>query len=305
VKITFTLLWNCLTLLSLVHIQSLQSSSCQFVYLNETSLCFLCISSNRSRLVIFSAANKANHPIPVKSPIIPKCHLQTRATWVIHTALIPYPVQVKDSCQLTSASLYRTMAWEKQAPCQGKPCMSHASHLLPSKSLFLWVVKHFISIQYQLFLPPLLYFANYPHLPASLQACPITCVAIKPGLRLAVIDFTLVRIRAAQSWHWVLRSCSSVFIQRALSHQMTGYLFIAVCLAHKEKQLIGMCVALRHKKGKCLGPKKCLCSTNNVWFWAIYFWLCRWGRKWAEQCAVKTLTGLRFLEGKKIAKESL
>lgn len=257
------------------------------------------MSPKRSRLVIFSAANKANHPIPVKSPIIPKCHLQTRTTWVIHTALIPYSAQVKDSCKLSSASPWRTMAWEEQVPCQGKPCMSYASHLLPSKSLFLWVVKHSISIQYQLFLPPSLYFTNYPHLPTFLQACPVICVAIKPGLRLAVIDFTLVRIRTAQSWHWVLRSCSSVFIQRALSHQVTRYLFIAVCLAHKEKQLIGMCVALRHKKGKCLGPNKCLCSTNSVWFSAIYFWLCRWGRKCAEQWAVKTLTGLQFLKEKK------
>lgn len=104
-------------LLLLVHIQRLKSSSCQFIYLKETSLCFVCVSSKRSRvfclwqtkLTIWIQLN----PLFAKSlicwpnqPQYPRCNDSL--------------AQVKDSCQLTSVSLQWALSWEEQPLYQGK-----------------------------------------------------------------------------------------------------------------------------------------------------------------------------------------
>lgn len=80
-KIAFTLLWNGLTLLLLVHIQTLQSSSCLFILTKPH--CVLCVCDQKEARFL-SLANTANLLDPVKSPICQKLHLKAKATSIPH-----------------------------------------------------------------------------------------------------------------------------------------------------------------------------------------------------------------------------
>lgn len=130
-KIAFTPLWNGLLLLLLVHSQSLQSCSCQFIYLNKTSVCFVCVPSKRIRVLLLWQIKQSIwiqlNPLFAKSFICKPKQLQNphcsgsicwAGQWFLPANL---------SVTLVSSIMERT---PRESP------RLHTSHPLPARNLF-------------------------------------------------------------------------------------------------------------------------------------------------------------------------
>lgn len=217
-------------LLLLIHIQSLQSSSCQFIYLNKTSLCFVCVPSKRSRVLLLWQIKQTIriqlNPLFAKSFIckpkqLQNLHCSDSICWA-GQGFLP----ANFSVTLVSSITGRTTAVSGKAPYHTP------------------LIHWFLLMKCQLFLPPLC-FPHHPHLPAPLQPCPLACVTVKPGLRLAVIDLTLVQRGTAHGAGIELWDVPSRFSEKLCLVKWSGtFLYNCLCfLLHKEKQLTHLCLA--------------------------------------------------------------
>lgn len=104
---------------------------------------FVCILKKKQGL--FPLANRAYRLNPLKSHACQKPHLQTNFS--ILSAMILYPKQVKDSCQLAAVPPWRAVSWEDHQCARESP-VPHDFHPLPSRNLFLCVEKlvHFHAV---------------------------------------------------------------------------------------------------------------------------------------------------------------
>lgn len=146
VKIPFTLLWNGLTMLLLVHIQSLQSSGCLFILTKPH--CVLCMY-HQKEAGFLSLANTANLLDPVKSPSCQKLHLQAKAPSILDcTDSLLWAGQRFLPVNISVTLVRRWHHHGKNNHHIRESHIPHTSHPLPSRNLFPCVAKlvHFHAV---------------------------------------------------------------------------------------------------------------------------------------------------------------